>query len=301
VKSFGALNGSVAATIAAVTVALGIGASRRGAERAWSELTADRSAVAGTVRVASSSSRADQILLRLLPRTSIVAVTEISRKNDPATYAGLPTIASLDDVESILAVDPQLVIVNGFFDPRRVARLREAGLVVHDLGPLDDLDGFLADIRELGRLLEVEDRAERLAQSFSARMRQVAADVAKHERPRAMYLAEFGGKLYGGASGTSYHDVLVHAGLVDAATQLEGWPELDPETVLALDPEILVTSTGMSAVVCRHVGLDALRACSGGGRTVEIEARHLGDPGLGMLDAAEALRRAVHGPPRPPP
>jgi iron complex transport system substrate-binding protein len=251
-------------------------------------------------RIASSSSRADQILVRLIPRDRIAAVTAISQKNDPITFFGLPTIPSLDDVEAILSTNPDLVVVNGFFDPRRVARLRENGLRVRDLGPLDDLDGFVADILELGDLVGRPARARDLARGFVDRMRQVAADVPPNERPRAMYLAQFGGKLYGGASGTSYHDVLVHGGLVDAAAHLEGWPELDPETVLGIAPDYIVTSAGMGPVLCAHVGIAELRACEDPARVVEVEAKHLGDPGLGMLDAAEAIRRAVHGAPKPP-
>lgn len=312
---FRSMNVVALAVVVAATVGWGLWVGRGpDADSAWSQLTdpAPRpgaspvptataaEAVGPDAHIASSSSRADQILVQLVPRGRIAAVTAISQKNDPITYSGLPAIPSLDDVESILATNPDLVVVNGFFDPRRVARLQEAGLRVHDLGPLDDLAGFLADIRELGAVVGAARRADELATSFSDRMRQVAADIPAADRPRGLYLAQFGGKLYGGARGTSYHDVLVHGGMVDAAAHLEGWPELDPETVLDIDPAFLVTGSGMREVLCGHVGIRVLDACAQPGHVIEVDPRHLGDPGLGMLDAAEAIRRAVHGPPRPP-
>jgi len=275
--------------------------SMRGVDASPSASPSDLETLPADARIASSSSRADQILLRLVRRERIAAVTAISQRNDPITYSGLQTIESLDDVESILDVRPDVVIVNGFFDPRRVARLRESGLVVHDLGPLDDLDGFVADIREVGALVGAEGRARRLARSIVDRMRQVAADIPSAARPAGIYLAQFGGKLYGGARGTSYHDVIIHGGLLDAARGLKGWPELDPETVLGIDPDYLVTSAGMGEALCDYVGLGELKACRAPDRVIEIPQQALGDPGLGMLDAAEALRRAVHGPPEPPP
>lgn len=305
---FRAFNGVAAGTVVALTALWGLWVELGDAPPAVlstepaaptgaaDEADGDR----GARRIASCTTRGDQILVRLVPREEIAAVTAISAANDPVTYSGLPVIPSLDDVEAILSVQPDLVIVSGFFDPRRIARLEEAGLRVVDLGPLDDLEGFLDDVRQLGRVVGREGRAEELARSFLARMRQVAADVPDEARPRGMYLAPFGGKLYGGARGTSYHDVLVHGGLVDAAEAFEGWPELDPETVLEIDPSVLVTTAGMGTALCRHVGLEALTACGPTGRIVEVEAEHLGDPGLGMLPAAETIRRGVHGPPHPP-
>jgi iron complex transport system substrate-binding protein len=116
-----------------------------------------------------------------------------------------------------------------------------------------------------------------------------------------MYLGTHGGQLFGGTRGTSYHDVLVHGGLVDAAAErYEGWPALTSEQVLELDPELLVTAEGKADELCHIPGLERLRPCRGEGRIVEVPAAVLIDPGTPMLEAAEAVRRAVHGPPPDP-
>ena len=109
-----------------------------------------------------------------------------------------------------------------------------------------------------------------------------------------------GGHLYGGTAGTSFHDVLVSAGLDDvAARNHRDWPAYASEDVLALDPEIIVTNRGLALGICRHPGFDRLRACQEAAERrdpsiVELDSALLGDPGLPMLDAAEAIYRAVY-------
>jgi iron complex transport system substrate-binding protein len=124
----------------------------------------------------------------------------------------------------------------------------------------------------------------------------VAADLPRAERKRALYLAIYAGKLYGGTRGTSYHDVLTAAGLMDiAAERYSGWPQYDPEQLLQLDPPLIVTETGMGSQLCNDVWLRRLSVCTGSrSQLVEISNSLIGDPGLRMLDAAEALHDRVY-------
>lgn len=115
-------------------------------------------------------------------------------------------------------------------------------------------------------------------------------------RPRALYVSAYGDKLFGGTVGTTYQDIIEFAGLIDAAAgTYRNWPEYTPELLLGLDPDIVVTRRGMAQVLCRVAGLDRLRACSRPGAIVELDGFVLDDPGLGLLEATEALHAAVLG------
>lgn len=247
-------------------------------------------------RIVSLSTRADQVLVDLVPE-SLAAITKYSAQGlDAHRYRGIPTIPRMDDVEAIVAFDPDLVVVNAFMDPRRVARLREAGFQVFDLGPLEGLDSFLEDVTLLGQVLGRPEPFRAWAATFHQRMHAVAADIPPRARPPAMYVSVYGDKLYGGARGTSYHDVIVHGGMKDAASpRFSGWPELTPEHLIELDPEYLVTQPGMTEAICGRPGLSRLKPCLDSTRAIEVPAELLGDPGRHMLDAAEWIRRQVHG------
>jgi ABC-type Fe3+-hydroxamate transport system substrate-binding protein len=101
--------------------------------------------------------------------------------------------------------------------------------------------------------------------------------------------------MYGGTRGSSFHDVLSYAGLVDvAAKDFQGWPTISPEVLLTLDPELIVTHTGMRAAFCDRTDLGQLKACGPGGSVIELDAARLNDAGLGMLETAELLHRAAY-------
>jgi iron complex transport system substrate-binding protein len=177
----------------------------------------------------------------------------------------------------------------------RAERLRELGLNVFDLGPMRGLPTFVDDVLALGWLLGAEPRAQRYAAQFTARMRAVSAAVAPEQRRSGLYVGVYGTQLFGGTLGSSYHDVLTHAGLVDtAARRFQGWPRYTPEQLLLLDPDVIVTHTGMRRSLCGEGELARLRAC-GAGHIVEVEEAWLNDAGVHMLDAAEVIHDAVYG------
>jgi iron complex transport system substrate-binding protein len=252
-------------------------------------------------RIVSVSPVADEILLEICEPDRLAAFTATSaRSSQGFRYAGKPTIEQIDDLESILSLRPDLVLVNGVRDARPVARLREAGLIVFDLGEMRGLSTLTRTIRELAEILGCPERGERFATDVIEGMNAVAADVPPSERPRALYLSVYGDSLFGSALETSFHDVLLAAGLVDAAKNYRGWPQYTPEQVLAMDPEVIVTHEGMGRTLCRRPGLALLRACKTPDRIVEVDGEVFTHPGPSMVETARVIRAAVHGPPATP-
>lgn len=245
-------------------------------------------------RIASGSTVGDRLLFDLCPPDHVVAVAARSLEGPHAhRFAGRTTVRSLDDVEAIVALRPDVFVVDQVGDPRRVERLREAGIEVLQLAPATGLESLLGDIARIGRLCAVPDGGARYANALETRMARIAAGI--EERPTAIYLSVYGDRWFGGTTGSSYHDVLTAAGLEDiAAAQHQGWPQYGVEQVLALDPERVVTRAGMRDAICGHDALRTLRACATDGGVVEVEGELLDDPGPSMLDAAEAIFREVH-------
>ncbi|WP_437603692.1 ABC transporter substrate-binding protein [Sorangium sp. So ce590] len=251
-------------------------------------------------RIASASSVADALLVELCEPDRIVAFTGYGARRSPRgyRYAGKARVEDIADIEALLALRPDLILLNGYGDPRPIARLREAGLTVYDLGPMRGLAALVRNAHEIAALVGHPERGRRFATALAHGMAAVAADIQPPQRRRGMYLSGYGGRLFGGTAGTSYHDVLASAGLVDAAASAHrDWPEYTPEQILTLDPDVLVTNAGMRRVLCGQAGLDRLRACSAAGGVVELDDALLGDPGPAMLDAARIVRAAVYGAP----
>jgi len=244
-------------------------------------------------RIISGSTVVDSLLLALADPTRVAAYTHYGSTASPYAYrlAGKPTAES---IEEILSLRPDLVLLHAHGRPDKVARLREAGVAVFDLGEMKGISTLLPNIRTVARLLGHPDRGEQLARSFQRRMHSIASHIPQAERPQALYLSVQPSAFFGGTIGSSYHDVLIAAGLRDVAgTLYTGWPKYSTEHLLELDPEIVVTHLGMGADLCRRSGLEQLRACTRAGRIVEVDPFLIGDPSLYMLEAASTIFERV--------
>jgi iron complex transport system substrate-binding protein len=257
-------------------------------------------------RIASSSSYADELLFALSEPERIVALSSQGKRSqrDAFRYGARPLISGPADVERLLSLRVDLLLINHFGAQSDLARMRERGVEVFDLGEMRGLSALESSIRAVATLLGDPARGDRLWSSWSRELQAVARDIPQTHRKAAMYIAIYANKLYGGTRGTSYHDVLNAAGLRDLAeTNFRDWPQYDPEQLLTLDPPLIVTEDGMAEQICTHAWLRSLRACakseaqsSNYQGVVEISRNLMGSAGLGMLDAALELRERVYPP-----
>jgi iron complex transport system substrate-binding protein len=248
-------------------------------------------------RIASGSLVADGLLEGLCERDRLVAFSAHADEDSPLRYrfAGKPTVPFDLSVERMLELRPDLFVFNGISQRAKVEQLRRAGVQVFDLGEMRGLGTLLQNARSVGALIGDAERGERFARAFERRMRSIGERIAPAERRGALYLGMHGDQLFGGGRDTSYHDVIESAGLIDvAAPHYEGWPKYTPEQVLALAPEVVVTQDGVREHLCEVFGLSSLPACGPSGLVVGLSPALLVNPGVAMLDAAEALHRAVY-------
>lgn len=266
---------------------------RAGSARSVRDASGRAVPIADYRRIASASALADRLLVELAEPERLVAFSQngVSRDEDRHRYGARLAIAGPAELERLLQARVDLLVVNQLGSAQQLARARDAGIEVFDLGEMRGLRTLEGSVSSLAELLGDRARGERLWQRFSRRMRAVAADVPAAQRRSAIYLAVYAGKFFGGTRGTSYHDVLKAAGLVDlAASSHRDWPRYDPEQLLLLDPPLVVTERGMARELCANRWLAELHACRDPARGfIELPGELLGDPGLRMLEAAEAL------------
>ncbi len=247
-------------------------------------------------RIVSLGLESDALLAELCERDRLAGVSTYHRGATALRLAGLPRFAGLDDLESVITLAPDLVLVSSSADQLdRIARLRQAGLTVCNLGPQRGVASLVPNARLIGVLLGAEARTERFVATFTQRLANVDASLpAERPRRRALYLGVYGREIYGGTVGSSYHDMLTAAGLIDiAAEHHSGWPKLSLEDVIALNAEVIVLSAGSATALRALPGIEALQAVTDGHLLI-LDDELLEDPGPGLLDAAEALFRLAY-------
>jgi iron complex transport system substrate-binding protein len=116
-------------------------------------------------RIGSNSTVADDLVLALVEPERIVSLSDYGRKNaeEPHRWGKRPVTVELSNLEDLLAQKPDLLVVNHMGSEAQLARAREAGIVVFNLGEMRGLATLLPNIRAVSALLGVPERGERYA------------------------------------------------------------------------------------------------------------------------------------------
>jgi ABC-type Fe3+-hydroxamate transport system substrate-binding protein len=250
-------------------------------------------------RIVSASTVADGLLVDLIDKRRVLAFTAYSMNQgwQPQRFAGAVPIESITDVEGILNLKPDLVLASLHGSEQQVARLREAGIAVFNLGEMRGVSAFLRNIEALSHLLGIPAQGEQYARTFMRRLERIAAHLPQQGRKSVAYVAVFGSKLYGSGRNTNYTDVFRYAGVIDrGAEHYENFPEYSAEQLLELDPDLIVAREGTREALCRYPGLNLLRACRDPQTSIlELPEAVISSAGAEMLIAAESIHDFAYG------
>lgn len=191
-------------------------------------------------RIVSLNLCADQILLDLVPRERIAALTHlaadasVSARADAA--AGIPVTRG--EAEDVLLLKPDLVLAGHFSTPATVALLERLGHRVVKLDFANDLSGISSTVRAMAAAVGEAPRGEEVVADMTRRL-AAAQPRGGGARPTALVY-----QINGIASdvGSLADGVLEAAGLVNAARQLRlgSGGSLPLESLVVAPPDLLV-------------------------------------------------------------
>ena len=255
-------------------------------------------------RIISLGIASDALLAELCEPNRIIAVSTYLRGPLTVRLNGIPRLDGLENLEAIIAHKPDLVLVSASADETdRITRLREAGLTVCDLGTQGGVATLLPNVRRIGALLQADARAEQYLTIFTRRLANVAASLPPNQaKRRALYLGVFGREIYGGTVGSSFHDILIAAGLMDvAAAEFTGWPAFSLEQIIVLKPDVIVLSPTSATALRALPGASLLTALNRPDGLIIVDGELIEDPGPRLLEAAETVFMAAYPPVVPHP
>ncbi len=245
-------------------------------------------------RIVSLDPASDDALVALGMVPRLVAVSDWSRAHAAsrrllASVAGHAPVGV--GVEALIRLTPDLVLIGPSSDAARTAQARAAGLVLFAASGDGTAQDAADTARRLGRLLGAPEQGEAVASAFLRRLRH--AGDPRLQRLGACYCSCFGGRIFGGTSGTSFHDLLEAAGFTDlpASGHWHGWPEYHLEDLVAMAPSVIITPQGGAALLAGLPGGDRVPAIRLH-RIIELDPDLLQRTGLGLLETAEALADA---------
>lgn len=191
-------------------------------------------------RIVSLNLCTDQILMMLVERHRISAVSYLSRNDDTSVMAQqarqLPVTRGL--AEEILTLKADLVLAGTFTTRPTVSLLRRVGRNVVVVPPAYSLDEIRKNIRLIAAAVGERRKGEEIIADFNTRLKQLAGRSSER-KPRAVtYYASN----YTSGDATLVDDVIKAAGFRNLATEIgtRGTGRLSLEELVSLKPDLVV-------------------------------------------------------------
>jgi iron complex transport system substrate-binding protein len=258
-------------------------------------------------RLVPASSAAVDLLLALVPPERLAGLpgqaldfSALADRGPEDTDALTRPRFKVYAAEPLLALDPDLVLADGWQLADTTQRLREAGVPVLELRALESLDDVRATLLLLGSICDEQPRARAVVADLDARVEALARTADRRAGATVLAYSNGGSGGWLAGAGTCADEWIRLAGLRNAAADRVGHQRCSFEELLVLDPDLIVVSGPSSydgkgateRLLREEPALAGLRALAGG-RIIALPAWLYDTVSQNMVTAAEALARGA--------
>jgi iron complex transport system substrate-binding protein len=221
----------------------------------------------------------------------------------PEAVKSLPTVGGWSGFssESIVALQPDLVLAGGINPPELVASLEQLGLTVYLLPNPVTLEEMYVNLEKVGALTGHEADAATLVESLKGRVAAVDARIATvNTKPSVYYELDATDpvKPYTAGPGTFVDLLIQRAGGVNFGSQLQSqWAQISLEQLVVSNPDLIIL--GDSAYgetpekVAARPGWETLAAVKDA-NIFPFDDNLVSRPGPRLVDGLEALAKLLH-------
>ena len=200
-------------------------------------------------RVVSLNCGVDEILLDLLPPEKIAALS--ARADDPGICAAIDKAKTVEkrvqgkNVESILSLNPDLVVMPDWIGMDLVNGLRAVGVPVYVFKTPESLTDIQDTIKNIAQAVDAGKQGDELVYAMQKKLervqqitKQVPADKKQTLIPLSL-MGSFGGK------GTTFDDMCNYANVTNgvSAAGVVKRAAITKEMIVKMDPDVLIIPT----------------------------------------------------------
>ena len=221
----------------------------------------------------------------------------------PESILDVPVVQSgaETNVEEILALNPQVVLMNDMGQSEeQVKQLEENGVKVV-VSSATDIEGVYYAIRMIGKLMGKDDNAEAVIADMQGTFDEIRANSKNEGKSVYFEVSPLQWGLWTAGKGTFMDELAEICGLTNAFADLNDWASISEEQVLARDPDYIVTITmyygeGPTPVeeILGREGWGDLKAVQNG-TILNAESNAISRPGPRLKDAAIELYNFING------
>ena len=204
------------------------------------------------------------------------------------------------NTELIVSLQPDLVLAAEINTADQVKALEDLGLTVYYLKNPTTLEELYTNLEIVAQLTGHEVDAAQLIEDLKARVAAVDEKIATAtEKPTAFYEldATDPAKPYTVGKGTFITLLIERAGGQNIAGDLDGYPQLSLEQVVAADPDFIILGDSAYGItpesVATRPGWDGLSAVTNN-QVFPFDDNLVSRPGPRLVEGLEALAKLLH-------
>lgn len=190
------------------------------------------------LRIVSLHAAASEIICALGAQDQLVGVDVTSAyPADLEEKANLGHISGIT-AQGILSLKPDMVIVNSVeFSEQLETQLKEVGVEIHKISPDYSIDGSLALIKQIGAIVQQEEKAQELINEVKQEFETIRPIVAS--KSVVFVYARGAGTLMVAGKNTQMNALIELAGAQNAFADFDGFKPLTTESLVSVNPDVL--------------------------------------------------------------
>ncbi|SFD40664.1 iron complex transport system substrate-binding protein [Lentibacillus persicus] len=179
----------------------------------------------------------------------IVGVTD--NDNYPEEVKEKESVGGMElNVEKIIGLEPDLVLSHASggntFDTA-LQQIRDAGINVFVVDDAQDIESVYEAINQIAQVTGTQDKADdiigQMKEEFAALSEKTEA-ISDEERKSVFFEVSPAPEIYTAGKNTFFQALLEVVNADNAAQEQDGWVQIDPEAIVELNPDVIITTYG---------------------------------------------------------
>jgi iron complex transport system substrate-binding protein len=215
---------------------------------------------------------------------------DVSKVDKVGGYSGT-------NLEKIVSLSPDVILAAGITSKDTLTSLQSHNLKVVILNP-QNMDGIVANLRLLGQIANVPDKADTVIKTFQDKLGEIATKVkAASAKPRVYY--ELDTTLYTVGPGSFIDEIITRAGGQNIVTDASNpYPQLNQEAIISKDPEVILVGddtggTDTPEIISARPGWNIISAVKNK-RVFAVSADLVNRPGPRAALGVEAVAKLLY-------
>lgn len=174
----------------------------------------------------------------------IVGVTELD--NYPEEAQDKETVGDFQiNVEKVISLEPDVVLADESVDEAALDQLRDADVQILVVKTATDFDEVYEAIHLIAQVTDTTEKADEIEADMEEKLASLEEKVADIEEPKSVYVEiSPSPETYTAGNNTFINTIIEKINAENSAGELEGFPEVNEEAVIEMNPDIILTTYG---------------------------------------------------------